>query len=123
ENGKLNLLGAFDRISIKEFPAAHLGAKVVVRLSCAATEAGKEHDIAFILLDEDGRELAATRGTLRFQPVRAALDAHLDLIVDFPVMPFPKAGRYRVDILVNNEQKMGVPITVEQSQETTDNAD
>ena len=114
ENGKLNLLGTFDRISAKEFPATHLGAKLVVRLAMSSSETGKEHDIAFVLIDEDGKELAASRGKMKIKQVKAVLDSHVDLIVDFPVMPFPKPGNYRIDILVNDEQRADVKITMEQ---------
>jgi hypothetical protein len=122
ENGKLNLLGVFDRILVADFPSAHAGAVLVARLSFTQLEIGKEFELNFVFVEEDGQGLAAVKGNLKLTGGQAGMNQHTDLIVPFPVMPLPQPGNYRFSVVLNGEDKAGVPLYVAKRPEVTDNA-
>lgn len=66
-NGKLNMLGAFDSIFLNEVPATHPHCAVVLRLRFDKSEAG-EHKITLHLIDEDGKHA--------IQPLEGRLRVH-----------------------------------------------
>ena len=56
DNGKLNLLGAFDTISTPQLPAVHPQCSVALRVTFFSADEGK-HNLKFNFVDADGRSI------------------------------------------------------------------
>lgn len=56
QQGKLNVLGAFDNIWTKKVPAIHPACAVVARIRFEKTEEGN-HPIRIHVIDEDGKPI------------------------------------------------------------------
>jgi hypothetical protein len=74
------------------------------------TEIG-EHKIRIRLVDEDDKELISGDGTVNFaEPPAGVLEISAGAILAFDI-PFPKAGRYRFQIDVDEDLSTEIPIT------------
>src|SRR3990172_9042749 len=111
--GKLNVMGVFNRIWAKEFPAVHPEMQLVFRLEAGPAERGQEKTIEVKLLDADGAVVQHLTGHLAVPRESRELTIQIDQIVRFIGITFEKAGDYRFDILVNGETKSSVRFSME----------
>ncbi|MGB3906069.1 MAG: hypothetical protein WBB22_14235, partial [Anaerolineae bacterium] len=54
QEGKLNIMGIFDRIFTRAFPTAHPEMRLVMRFEFGAAELGRERRLEVKTLDADG---------------------------------------------------------------------
>ncbi|HLA18827.1 MAG TPA: hypothetical protein VJ253_05835 [Dehalococcoidia bacterium] len=111
--GKLNVMGVFNRIWANEFPATHPEMQLVFRLEAGPAERGQEKTIEVKLLDADGKEVQHLTGHLAVAQESQELTIQIDQILKLTNVVFEKAGAYRFDILVNGETKRTVEFAVE----------
>ena len=109
DNGKFILLGLFETIGAREFPAAHPTLFVVNGWIAGA---GKFSQYSRIL-DPSGHELARDRETL-FE--LANLKSRHSVIARFNNIELPQPGEYAVEVLLNGDLKVRYPLVVEQVQ-------
>jgi len=116
-NGKLNLLGAFDTIHAQQLPVIHPHCSIVLRMTFSKVEEGS-HKLRLNFVDEDGKSIM--QGThlpdLPFQ-VQVAEDAIFvttNFIVSIQQLKFEKAGLYSVDVAIDGRQEAGIPLLVKQ---------
>ncbi len=57
--------GGVSRLAARTFPFRHPHLALVIALMVTAPEARSEHEVRFLLLDPDGKELAGAGGVLR----------------------------------------------------------
>ena len=57
DNGKLNLLGAFDTIYTQQLPAVHPQCSIALRVTFSSEDEGK-HNLQLNFVDADGRSIA-----------------------------------------------------------------
>ena len=112
--GKLNVMGVFNRIWAKEFPTVHPEMQLVFRLEAGPAERGQEKTIEIKLLDADGNVVQDLTGHLSVPSESADLTTQIDQILKLTNVTFQKSGDYRFDILVNGETKTTVKFAVEQ---------
>jgi hypothetical protein len=111
--GKISVLGIFQHIWVQQFPAMHPRLHLVLRLKGRRTEIG-EHAVQIRLLDEQDAEVLGGNGNVTFaEPPAGVTEIEAAAILVFDV-PFPHAGLYRFEIVVDGERKATVPITVSQ---------
>ena len=110
QHGKLSIMGIFSHIWVAKFPAVHPRAHLVLHLKGRRTEIG-EHRARIRLVDEDENELINGDGTVNFaEPPAGVLDIAAGAILAFDI-PFPKAGKYRFQIAVDEDLSTEIPIT------------
>lgn len=113
-SGKLSILGVFDRIRAREFPARHGRIALVMRLSTAPSDAGT-HKAEIRLLDPDGSALITLNGNFE---VRAAPPggegARVPQVLNLDGIAFPKAGSYRFEIRVDDRLVSSLPLVLEE---------
>jgi hypothetical protein len=68
------------------------------------TEAGRQHDFAVTIMDEDGNEVARAEGSV--QPQKQAdhppgWDVGVNAVLSLTGIPLPKFGLYRISVLVD----------------------
>ncbi len=111
--GKLNIIGAFNRIFARQFPAKHGLLYVVIRFAVELGEFGKERTLSIILFDDDASEVWKIPD-VKFT-VQKPNDAHsgdFHPIIAIQNLEFPKPGRYEFRIFVNDDFKGSIPLDV-----------
>jgi hypothetical protein len=114
--GKLNILGAFDRIHGSKFPLTWPRMVLVTRFVASAAEYGQEKALEIVTLDADGKRLGGATGKMRIPQGQAGRQLKINHVLPMTVT-FPAPGTYSVEILVNGEPKAAVPLDVAQRQD------
>lgn len=114
-DGKLIIVGVFDTISVKQFPAVHPSMSLALRV-CTGPEDAGEHTLTVRLVDPDGHEIAPTLEagfTVDFPPESDDQGA-LQLVMGLGNVEFKSEGPYAVDILVDGRYEDSVSLRVTQ---------
>lgn len=114
QDGKLNIMGVFNRILTKDFPTVHLEMRLVFRLEAQPSERGRQATLEIKLLDADANILQNLTGRLTIPEQSPQPTVQIDQILRLTTVAFEKPGNYRFDILVDGDLKAEVPFTVEQ---------
>jgi hypothetical protein len=113
QQGKLSVLGIFDRIWVERFPAIHPRLHLVLRLKGRRTEVG-DHTVLIQLVDDTGREILRGEGNVQIgEPPAGIVDIEAAAVLAFDV-PLEKAGTYTFEIAVDGARVASVPIMVTQ---------
>jgi len=112
DNGKLNLLGAFDTIFAPQLPAVHPQCAVALRVTFMSGDEG-ERKLKLNFVNADGRSIMPPIEI----PVTVALpdDAHFvtrNFIVNIQQLKFAEAGLYSVDVRLDDKSEAGIPLWV-----------
>jgi hypothetical protein len=113
DNGKLNLLGAFDTIYAPQLPAVHPQCAVALRVTFMPGDEG-QHQLALNFINADGRSIMPNFPAI---PVEVALpeDVHFltrNFIVNIQQLKFAEAGMYSVDVRLDDEPRASIPLMV-----------
>ena len=111
-NGKLNLLGAFDSIQAHQLPAIHPHCSIALRMTFSKVEEGG-HKLRFTLVDDDGKSVMPSID-LPFQ-VQVPDDSHFitaNFIASIQQLRFERAGNYSIDVAIDGRQEVGIPLVV-----------
>ena len=112
DNGKMNLLGAFDTIYAQQLPAVHPQCAVALRVTFAADDEG-QRKLKLNFINADGRAIMPAIEV----PVAVALpdDAHFltrNFIVNIQQLKFAEAGLYSVDVRLDDKSQASIPLLV-----------
>ncbi len=112
DNGKLNLLGAFDTIYAPLLPAVHPQCAVALRVTFMSGEEG-ERKLKLNFVNADGRAIMPAIDI----PVSVLLpeDVHFvtrNFIVNIQQLKFAEAGLYSVDVRLDDKSEAGIPLSV-----------
>lgn len=110
--GKLNILGIFDRINAQSVPAVHPQMQLVMTLEADRGDADKEHRVEIELIDADGTKLFSIGGNLKFGAPPPGEHVRINHIIQLNGLRFDRFGNYEFKILINNEVRKSVPISV-----------
>src|SRR5262245_38258294 len=113
ENGKLNLLGAFDLIYTQSLPAVRPQCSIALRVTFGQEEEG-DHRLRLNFVDADGRPIMPTIVEI---PVRVVMpaDSHFgtrNFIVNIQQLKLETPGLYSVDILLDDQPQASIPLLV-----------
>ena len=108
QEGKLNVLGVFDRISATTVPTVHPQLTLVLILEADIAETGRTHEVSIRCMDEDGGDVLAINGSAEIK--QASETVRINQIMNFRNVLFPSFGRYTFVVLVNNELKKRIPL-------------
>jgi hypothetical protein len=104
--------GGLNRIGGRTYPLRHPHLALVVGLRVSVTEIDRQHEIRFVLLDPDGREVAAATGSLVAHGQADARDSVLTLSIDLWNLTFPAPGDYSFRVLVNGSELKRLPLVL-----------
>ncbi|HWI59703.1 MAG TPA: hypothetical protein VNZ22_20920 [Bacillota bacterium] len=112
DNGKLNLLGAFDTIYTPQLPAIHPQCSIALRVTFGHEDEG-EHQLRLNFVDADGRSIMPSMDI----PVQVALpgDSHFgtrNYVVNIQQLKFEKPGLYAIDITLDTRSLTSIPLLV-----------
>jgi len=112
QRGKLNVLGAFDTVFAKEIPVVHPACAVAARLRFSKIEQG-EHTVRICVIDQDGCEVVPKLdGKVSVRVGDETGSAAINLILNFQRIKLPDYGEYRIDLIVDGEQKASLPLFI-----------
>lgn len=111
--GKLCLIGAFDTILVRQFPALHPFCSVALRIIFRDTDEGK-HTLRLNLIDDDGQSLLPGMPTseLNINMPENQFFASVNLVFNLQGMRFTKAGQYSLDITLDGAIVARIPLQV-----------
>ena len=112
DNGKLNLLGAFDTIYTQQLPAIHPQCSIALRVTFFNGDEGK-HNLQFNFVDADGHSIA------KFPPLPVEVtlpeDMHFgtrNFVVNLQQLKFDSTGLYSIDISLDDQPQASIPLLV-----------
>jgi hypothetical protein len=112
DHGKLNLLGAFDTICSPQMPAVHPQCSVALRITFSTTDEGQRR-LKLTVVDADGQGIMPPIEV----PVTITLpeESHFgtrNFIFNLQQVSFPNPGLYSVDVLIDDELVVSIPLQV-----------
>jgi hypothetical protein len=115
-SGKLNVLGVFDRIQAREFPARHGRISLVLRFSAGVGEVGA-HEVEIRLRGPGDQEVLRLDGRMELgaSPRQAAEGIKMPHVLNLDGITFPEPGRFSFDIAVDGEEIHSVPLVLEEA--------
>ncbi len=112
DTGKLNLLGAFDVINVKQLPAVLAHCAVAVRLRFYAIEKG-DHHIEVRFIDADGKNvLPPAGGNIKVDFQHNQRSAAFNLVLNIPSLKIEAAGDYALELRVKNQCILSLPVEI-----------
>ena len=107
---KLNVMGIFDVIRSKEFPARHPKMCLVFRLMFEQEDSGKAHKLSVVLRDADHREYQRLDEKIEAGAVPSGEFVSANQIIEMVDVVFAKPGRYHFALRPDNEAEFRVPL-------------
>lgn len=112
--GKMTIVAPFDALAAREVPVRHPQCALAMRV-CMTPEDNGNHTMLISLIDEDGQPVNPQ------MPIKADLPVQMpdevsfvtrNLIVNFQGLEFKQLGVYSVDISVDDELAVRIPLRV-----------
>ena len=118
DNGKLNLLGAFDTIYTQQLPAVHPQCSIALRVTFGNEDEGS-HTLRLSFVDADGKSIMPGID----MPVEVSLPGDSlfstrNFIVNIQQLKFQYPGLYSIDMSLNNQPQASIPLLVKQHAKT-----
>jgi len=112
DNGKLNLLGAFDTIYARELPAIHPQCAVALRVTYFSEDEGSRQ-MKLNFVDADGRAIMPPLEV----PVEVSLpeDMHFgtrNYILNIQQLKFEAPGLYSMEVMFDERVQTSIPLLV-----------
>jgi hypothetical protein len=115
--GKLNILGAFDRVWSAEAPVQIAQCAVAARVRFAREEEGK-HQLRITLSDDDGKlAIPALDSAMEIRFGGGELTVPINLVVLLPQLKLPHFGDYTVDLALDANHVASLPLAVRRTVE------
>lgn len=113
QEGKLNILGIFDRINAQGLPATHPQMQLIISLEADRVEAEREHKMEVELINADGTKIFSIGGNLKFGlPPCGERVVKINHILQLNDLRFDHFSNYEFKIIINNEVRKSVPLSV-----------
>ena len=112
DTGKLNILGAFDTLWIKQVPGVHPQCAVVLRIRFNSQERG-EHRITVNFVDIDGKHIIpSTTGMIHVNFPDQQRTGSANLILNIHGLKVERIGEYSIDLSVDGINCASLPLFV-----------
>jgi hypothetical protein len=111
-DGKLNILGVFDRFASERFPAAIARATLVIKFEGDAADQGRTKKLEIQLWDADGHQVIGLESDVEI-PADAGIRPSFNNVLVMNGLGFPHPGRYAFHILINGQTEERVELEAE----------
>jgi len=112
--GKMTIVAPFDALAARELPVRHPQCALAMRV-CMTPEDNGDHAMHITLIDEDGQAVNAQMPIKADLPVKIPDEVSFvtrNLIVNFQGLEFKNIGVYSVDITLDDELAVRIPLRV-----------
>ncbi len=112
QQGKLNVIGAFDNIFAKEMPVRHPSCSIASRIRFEKSEEG-EHLVKVSIIDADGNPIGPKpEGKITVRVSDNVDSAVVNLILNLQGIEFKQYGRYQIDLVIDGNIHASLPLRV-----------
>ena len=119
QQGKLNILGAFDNIFAQGVPIVHPACAVAARIRFEKIEEGS-HPIRIHIIDEDGKPIGPKlQGNIDVSIGDEVDSMAANIVLNIQRLKLEKYGRYRIDLAVDNQIMSSLPFTLKKTPNQT----
>jgi hypothetical protein len=112
QEGKLNIMGVFDRISASAFPTVHPKMVFAFRVQADYADGARTFPVLVRLVDEDGGVLFDAGGELVPPPVQPGEFATANQIFTLVGVQFPRPGNYKFVVNVGDLPPHETPLVL-----------
>lgn len=112
QEGKLNVMGIFDRIAGAEFPVVHPKMVFAFRVESEFGDSGRVYPVAVRLVDEEGLVLFEADGQIAPPAMEAGSFATANQVFSLVGVQFPHEGRYRFVVSIAGLDEHETPFLV-----------
>ncbi len=112
QEGKLNVMGVFDRIAGASFPLVHPKMVFAFRVQAEYSDAGKLFPVRVRLMDEDGGVLFEASGEIGAPRVKPGEFMTANQIFGLVGIRFPEPGQYKFVLEVGDLPTHETPLMV-----------
>ena len=116
--GKLNVMGIFDRVFARQVPARFPPMQLVIRLEADYAELDTEHGIRVQLSDPEGEAVFDIDGSFTPRGGQPGQKTSVNHILKLGNVPLHRTGAHRVMVWIDNDLKREVAIHVAQAPDT-----
>jgi carbon monoxide dehydrogenase subunit G len=110
QQGKLNVLGAFDNIFAKQLPAVHPACAIATRVRFDSIEEGP-HSVRIQIIDQDGRNIGPKlEGNIAVRLVPNLDSTVTNFVLNIQGLEFKQYGKYRIDLAIDGDIKASLPL-------------
>jgi len=113
QEGKLNVLGIFDRITAATFPVVHPRMVFAFRVQMEYADAGRAFPVQVRLADADGETMFEAVGEITGPPVPPGEIAAINQVFSLVGVEFPREGLYRFTVSLGAAEQSGVDFLVQ----------
>ncbi len=119
QQGKLNVLGAFDNIFAKKVPTMHPACAIAARIRFEKIEEGS-HTIRIHIIDEDGKPIGPKlEGNVNVRIGDDVGSTATNIVLNIQRLKFEKYGQYRIDLAIDNQIMGSLPFHVREAPNQT----
>lgn len=116
QEGKLNVLGIFDRLASSQFPVVHPRMVFVFRLEADYSDSGRTFPVRVTLVDEDEDVLFEAGGDMTAPLVAPGDTATINQVLALVGVQIPDPGVHRFRVEVGELEPHETILTVEAAQ-------
>jgi hypothetical protein len=120
QEGKLNVLGVFDRISAGEFPVLHPRMVFAFRVQADFTDGGRAFPVRVRMVDEDGQVMFEATGEITSPRVAPGEFSTANQVFTLVGVQFPAPGMYKFVVNVGNLEAHETPFLVQSAPNESD---
>lgn len=120
-DGRLNILGTFNRINASQFPAVHPSCTLVIVFRARRSEQGQHVRASILFMDED-RSLAQLETEFTVPPPEGPGDVFVQQILQVRNLVLPHSGSYAFHILVNGTEQRTIDFLAAEAPESPPDA-
>ncbi|HON08861.1 MAG TPA: hypothetical protein PLW02_12260 [Verrucomicrobiota bacterium] len=112
--GKLNMLGAFDSIWAQSVPVVHPFCALAVRIRFLRIEEGV-HPIKITIIEEDGKNIVPPiDGNINIKFSTDDESVAANLIINLQGLRLEKFGNYSIELAIHGKHEASVPLFLKQ---------
>jgi hypothetical protein len=112
DNGKLNILGSFDTIWVRQFPTVYPHCAVAVKMRFTAIENGP-HSLSVRFMDADGQNiLPPATGSFNIEMPEGQRSSSTDIVLNIQSLNLTKPGEYALDLALDGRSELSLPLFI-----------
>ena len=112
ENGKLNILGAFDTIWVRKFPTVYPHCTAAVRVRFSAIENGA-HPVEVRFINADGRNvLPPAGGSIQVACTSEHRSVSTNLILNVQSLNLQAPGEFSLELSIDGVNMLSLPLFI-----------
>ncbi len=109
--GKLNMLGSFNQLSARGFPARHHDCVIICKLQLDHDDSG-EHELSLHIIDPDGTDVLPPCRAKFSRSIDFGSDAEHTHLWHIHGFPMPKPGTFYIDAMIDGSLIARTPLHV-----------